>query len=115
MQYYVYGGAAPDVFGADVLIKGGMIIDNNPNTIVFLAEAYNSVLRISAASISHHADAAVRRELGGWGQRLSIRVGIRHSTADHNICPIGDCRSNHQFRARVEGRKACDLVGGWRF
>jgi hypothetical protein len=43
-------GAPPDVFGADVLIKGGMSFDNNPNNIVFLSEAYKSVLRISAVS-----------------------------------------------------------------
>jgi hypothetical protein len=67
MQYYVYGGATPDAIGADVLIKGGAISDNDPITTVFVAEAYNSVIRIAGPSITHHADAVVRRELGGWG------------------------------------------------
>jgi hypothetical protein len=67
MQYYVYGGDAPDVAGADVLIQGGVISDNDPNTNVFVAEAYNSVFRIAAATITHHADAIVQTEAAGWG------------------------------------------------
>jgi hypothetical protein len=34
---------------------------------VFLAEGYNSVFRIAAASITHHANAIVQSELAGWG------------------------------------------------
>ncbi|WP_154071645.1 hypothetical protein [Bradyrhizobium lablabi] len=67
MQYYVYGGDAPNVAGADVLIQGGVISDNDPNTNVFVAEAYNSVFRIAAAAITHHAKAIVQSELAGWG------------------------------------------------
>jgi hypothetical protein len=67
MQYYVYGGATPEDLGADVLVKGGAISDNDPMTTVFLAEVYNSVFRIAGPSITHHADAVVQRELGGWG------------------------------------------------
>ena len=67
MQYYVYGGDAPNVAGADVLIQGGVISDNDPNTNVFVAEAYNSVFRIAAAAITHHADAILQTETAGWG------------------------------------------------
>ena len=67
MQYYVYGGHAPDVSGADVLIQGGVISDNDPNTYVFVAEAYNSVFRIAGTAITHHARAVVQTELAGWG------------------------------------------------
>ena len=67
MQYYVYGGFARDVSGADVLIQGGIVSDNDPNTIVFVAEAYNSVFRIAGVAITHHARAARQTELSGWG------------------------------------------------
>jgi len=67
MQYYVYGGSAPDVSGADVLIQGGIVSDNGPNTNVFVAEAYNSVFRIAGVAITHHARAARQTELSGWG------------------------------------------------
>jgi hypothetical protein len=67
MQYYVYGGSAPDISGADVLIQGGIVSDNDPNTNVFLAEAYNSVFRIAGVAITHHASAARQTELSGWG------------------------------------------------
>jgi hypothetical protein len=67
MQYYVYGGDAPDVSGADVLIQGGVISDSDPNTNVFVAEGHNSVFRIAAAEITHHADAIEQSELAGWG------------------------------------------------
>jgi len=67
MQYYVYGGFARDVSGADVLIQGGIVSDNDPNTNVFVAEAYNSVFRIAGVAITHHAGAARQTELSGWG------------------------------------------------
>jgi hypothetical protein len=67
MQYYVYGGSAPDVSGADVLIEGGIVSDNDPITNVFVAEAYNSVFRIAGVAITHHARAARQTELSGWG------------------------------------------------
>ena len=67
MQYYVYGGFARDVSGADVLIQGGIVSDNDPNTNVFVAEAYNSVFRIAGVAITHHASAARQTELSGWG------------------------------------------------
>jgi hypothetical protein len=67
MQYYVYGGSAPDQSGADVLIQGGIVSDDDPNTNVFLAEAYNSVFRIAGVAITHHASAARQTELSGWG------------------------------------------------
>jgi hypothetical protein len=67
MQYYVYGGHAPDVPGADVLIRGGVISDNDPNTSVFVAEVYNSVFRIAGPTITNHAKAAMQTQLGGWG------------------------------------------------
>jgi hypothetical protein len=67
MQYYVYGGDAPNVAGADVLIRGGVISDNDPNTNVFVAEAYNSVFRIAAPAITHHANAVPQTELAGRG------------------------------------------------
>jgi hypothetical protein len=67
MQYYVYGGSAPDVSGADVLVRAGVVSDNDPNTNVFLAEAYNSVFRIAGVAITHHASAARQTELSGWG------------------------------------------------
>jgi hypothetical protein len=67
MQYYVYGGHAPDVPGAAVHVQGGVISDNDPNTAVFVAEAYNSVFRIAGVAINHHAKAVVHTELGGWG------------------------------------------------
>jgi hypothetical protein len=67
MQYYVYGGFARDVSGADVLIQGGIVSDNDPNTNVFVAEAYNSVFRIAGVAITHHTRAARQTELSGWG------------------------------------------------
>jgi hypothetical protein len=67
MQYYVYGGFARDVSGADVLIQGGIVSDNDPNTYVFVAEEYNSVFRIAGVAITHHAHAARQTELSGWG------------------------------------------------
>jgi hypothetical protein len=67
MQYYVYGGSAPDVSGADVLVQGGIVSDDDPNTNVFVAEAYNSVFRIAGIAITHHASAARQTELSGWG------------------------------------------------
>jgi len=67
MQYYVYGGSAPDVSGADVLVRGGIVSDNDPNTNVFVAEAYNSVFRIAGVAITHHTGAAKQTELSGWG------------------------------------------------
>lgn len=67
MQYYVYGGFARDVSGADVIIQGGIVSDNDPNTYVFVAEEYNSVLRIADVAITHHAHAARQTELLGWG------------------------------------------------
>jgi hypothetical protein len=67
MQYYVYGGDAPDVPGADVLVRGGVISDNDPDTYVLVAEAYNSVFRIASPTITNHANAAMRTELAGWG------------------------------------------------
>jgi hypothetical protein len=67
MQYYVYGGYAPDVAGADVLIKGGTISDGDANTNVFVAEVYNSVFRIAGPNITHNPESNLQRELGGWG------------------------------------------------
>ena len=67
MQYYVYGGFARDVSGADVLIQGGIVSDNDPNTNVFVAEAYNSVFRIAGVTITHNTRAARQTELSGWG------------------------------------------------
>jgi len=67
MQYYVYGGFARDVSGADVLIQGGIVSDNDPNTNVFVAEAHNSVFRIAGVAITHHARAARQTELSGSG------------------------------------------------
>ena len=67
MHYYVYGGHAPDVLGADVLIQGGVISDNDPDTSVFVAEAYNSAFRIGGPTITHHANAVIEAQLGGWG------------------------------------------------
>jgi hypothetical protein len=67
MQYYVYGGSARDISGADVLIQGGIVSDNDPNTNVFVAEAYNSVFRIAGVAVTHHASAARQTELSGWG------------------------------------------------
>lgn len=67
MQYYVYGGSAPDVSGADVLVQGGIISDNDPKTNVFVAEAYNSVFRIAGVAITHHAGSPRQTELSGWG------------------------------------------------
>jgi hypothetical protein len=67
MQYYIYGGPARDMSGADVLIQGGVVSDNDPNTNVFVAEAYNSVFRIADVAITHHASAARQTELSGWG------------------------------------------------
>jgi hypothetical protein len=67
MQYYVYGGDGPDVVGADVLVSGGTISDDNVNTNVFVAEAYNSVFRIAGPDITHNPRSALQRELGGWG------------------------------------------------
>jgi len=55
------------VSGADVLIRGGVISDNDPNTNVFVAK------RITASSASrvwqslHHAKAVLQTELAGWG------------------------------------------------
>jgi hypothetical protein len=77
MQYYVYGGEAPDVAGADVLIKGGVISDDDPNTNVFVAEAYNSVFRIAGPSVTHNPESAVQREVGGWGNAF-----LRGSASD---------------------------------
>jgi len=67
MQYYVYGGDAPNVTGAHVLIQGGVISDNDPNTNVFVAEAYNNVFRIAGVAITHHANASLQTELAGSG------------------------------------------------
>jgi hypothetical protein len=67
MQYYVYGGEGPDAVGADVLVKGGIISDDDINTNVFLAEAYNSVFRIAGPDITHNPGAPLQRELGGSG------------------------------------------------
>jgi hypothetical protein len=67
MQYYAYGGSAPDISGADVLIQGGIVSDHDLNTNVFVAEAYNSVFRIAGVAITHHASAARQTELSGWG------------------------------------------------
>jgi hypothetical protein len=67
IQYYVYGGEAPNVVGADVFIKGGVVSDDDPNTSVFLAESYNSVFRIAGLNITHNPQAKLQQELGGWG------------------------------------------------
>lgn len=67
MQYYVYGGHALDVVGADVLIRGGVISDNDPDTYVFVAQGHNSVFRIAGPTITKHADAVMETELEGWG------------------------------------------------
>jgi len=67
MQYYLYGGHAPDILGADVLVRGGVVSDNDTNTHVFVAEAYNSVFRISGAAVTRHAKAAMQSEIEGWG------------------------------------------------
>ena len=67
MQYYVYGGDAPNVSGADVLVRGGIISDNDPNTSVFVAEAYNSVFRVAGVKIRHHANTVLQAEVSGWG------------------------------------------------
>jgi hypothetical protein len=77
MQYYVYGGSAPNVAGADVLIQGGVISDDDPNTNVFVAEAYNSVFRIAGPAITHHVNAVLQTELKGRGN-----VFLRDAASD---------------------------------
>ncbi|HEY2758408.1 MAG TPA: hypothetical protein VGJ01_22060 [Pseudolabrys sp.] len=67
MQYFVYGGYAPNVGGADVLVKGGVISDDDVNTNVFVAEGYNSVFRIAGPSITHNPESNLQLELKGWG------------------------------------------------
>lgn len=67
MQYYLVGGHAPDVLGGDVLIRGGVISDNDPNTLVFVAAAHNSVFRIAGPTITHHANAVMQTQVRGWG------------------------------------------------
>jgi hypothetical protein len=67
MQYYVYGGDSPNVAGADVLIQGGVISDDDPNTNLFVAEAYNSVFRIAGVAITRHVNAVLQAELKGRG------------------------------------------------
>jgi hypothetical protein len=81
MQYYVYGGHAPDVPGAAVHIQGGIISDNDPNTSVFVAERHNSVFRIAGVAINHHAKALVQTELGGWGN------AFLHAPAPYTTTP----------------------------
>jgi hypothetical protein len=114
MQYYVYGGAAPDVLGADVLIKGGVISDNDPNTTVFLAEVYNSVLRIAAVNISHHAAAAVQRELGGWGN--VFLYGSASDTVPPAITSAAsvtaDPTINFAHELKADKRVTWSVVGG---
>src|SRR5215471_12171360 len=46
IQYYTYGGEGPTDPGANVLIRGGVISDNDRRTMIFVAEAYNSVFQI---------------------------------------------------------------------
>jgi hypothetical protein len=72
MQYYVYGGHAPDILGADVLIRGGVISDNDSNTYVFVAQGHNSVFRIAGPTITKHADAVMVTEMEGWGSAVLI-------------------------------------------
>jgi hypothetical protein len=67
MQYYVYGGDSPNVAGADVLIQGGVISDDDPSTNVFVAEAYNSVFRIAGVAITRHVNTVLQTELKGRG------------------------------------------------
>jgi hypothetical protein len=67
MQYYVYGGHAPDFLGADVLIRGGVVSDGDPITFIFVAEKHNSVFRIAGPTITSHPNAVHHKQLGGWG------------------------------------------------
>lgn len=76
MQYYVYGGT-PDTLGADVLIRGGLISDNDPDTYIFVTDAYNNVFRIAGPTITKHPRAVMQTELEGWGNAF-----LHGSTSD---------------------------------
>jgi hypothetical protein len=104
MQYYVYGGSAPDVSGADVLVRGGIISDNDPNTNVFLAEAYNSVFRIASVAITHHAGAARQTELSGWGNAFlyadpALDAAPPTITSAASVIAAANANFAHQLKA----------------
>jgi hypothetical protein len=114
MQYYVYGGNAPDMSGADVLIRGGTISDDDPNTNVFVAEAYNSVFRIAGPKIKHHPNAPVLRELEGWGN------AFLYGSASDSVLPavtsaasvVAAANVNFAHRLRSDKQVTWSIAGG---
>lgn len=67
IQYYAYGGESPTDPGANILIRGGVIADDDRETKIFVAEAYNSVFRIDSVSIARHPDAILQIQKKGRG------------------------------------------------
>lgn len=113
-QYYVYGGASPDVLGADVLIRGGVISDDDRNTSVFLAEAYNSVFRIAGPAITRHPEAAMEAELAGWGN--AFLYGPASDAPPPTITSAGSVNAadNVNFAHQLKASKPVtwSIVGG---
>ena len=115
MQYYVYGGSARDVSGADVLIQGGIVSDNDPNTNVFVAEAYNSVFRIAGVAITHHASAARQTELSGWGNAFlyadpALDVTLPTITSAASVAAAANANFAHLLKANTP--VTWSIVGG---
>jgi hypothetical protein len=114
IQYYVYGGGAPDSSGADVLIRDGVISDNDPYTSVFVAEAYNSVFRISGVAITHHAATVVQKELNGRGNVFLQEPGLDPMPPRITSSATAVAATNVNFAHLVKANKPVtwSIVGG---
>jgi hypothetical protein len=113
MQYYVYGNKAGEP-GADVLIQGGVISDNDPNTSVFSAEAHNSVFRISGVTITHHPAAAAQKGLGGWGNALLEDPGLGAGLPRITSAAVAVAAANVNFAYLLKANKPAtwSIAGG---
>jgi hypothetical protein len=114
VQYYVYGGEAPNVIGADVLIKGGDISDDDSNTNVFLAESYNSVFRIAGPHIKRNPKASLQQESGGSGN--AFLYGSASDTAPPVVTSapsaIAAPESNFAHLLRADKQVTWTIAGG---
>jgi hypothetical protein len=114
MQYYTYGNESPAVPGAEVLIQGGVISDNDSNTHVFVAEAYNNLFRIIGPTITKHADAVMETEVEGWGNGFLYGSASDASRPTITSPAILDSAINVNFAHLLRANKPVtwSIIGG---
>ncbi|PSC04273.1 hypothetical protein SLNSH_14885 [Alsobacter soli] len=75
MQVYAVGADHAAKLGADILMRRGAISSSDPETLTFVAEAHNSVIRIAGPTVAKHAKAPLQQEIDGSGNAFLFSAG----------------------------------------